>query len=104
MCISEHHLDQLELYTVHLGSYTLGANYCRRSMRKGGVCIYVYQDLSYSKIDLSNLSIDQHIEVSAISLSNSFGKMYIVLIYRAPSGNFSIFSKKKTRIYSQFVF
>lgn len=32
LCLSEHHLNQLELETVHLGNYTLGASYCRRSM------------------------------------------------------------------------
>jgi hypothetical protein len=64
-------------------------------MKKGCVCIYVYHDLSNSKIDLSNFSIDQHIEASAISLSNSFEKIYIILIYRAASGNFTIFLKKK---------
>jgi exonuclease III len=94
LCMSEHHLDQFELDTVLLGSYTLGASYCRCSMKKGGVCIYVYPDLSYSKIDLSNFSIDQHIEASTILLSNSFEKIYVVLIYRAPSDNFTIFFKK----------
>jgi hypothetical protein len=51
LCLSEHHLDQLELETVYLGNYTLGASYCMHSMKKGGVCIYVHWDLSYSKID-----------------------------------------------------
>jgi hypothetical protein len=62
-------------------------------MKKGGVCIYVYRDLSYSKIDLSNFSIDQRIEASAILLSNSFGNIYILSIYIAPSGNFTLFFK-----------
>jgi exonuclease III len=95
LCISEHHLDQLELDTVHLGRCTLGAGYCRCSMKQGGVCIYVYQDLSYSKIDVSNFSLDQHIEVSASLSSNYFQTIDIAIIYRAPSGNFSIFFKKK---------
>jgi hypothetical protein len=63
-------------------------------MKQGGVCIYVYQDLSYSKIDMSNFSLDQHIEVSASLSSNYLQTIYIVIIYRAPSGNFSIFLKK----------
>jgi hypothetical protein len=28
-CISEHHLEQLELDAVQLGNYILGASYCR---------------------------------------------------------------------------
>jgi hypothetical protein len=66
LCLSEHHLNQLELETVRLGNYTLGASYCRRAMKMGDVCIYVHPDLSFSKIDLSSYSIDQHFEVSAI--------------------------------------
>jgi hypothetical protein len=52
---------------------------------------------------MSKFSIDQHTEASAISLSNSFENMYIVLIYRAPSGNFTIFLKK-IRVYSHLFF
>jgi hypothetical protein len=78
LCLSEHDLDQLELDTVHLVNYTLAASYCRRSIKKGGVYIYVRCDLSYSKIDLSNFSMDQHTEVSAILLSNSYDNIYIL--------------------------
>jgi hypothetical protein len=46
-----------------------------------------------SEIDMSNFSLDQHIEASA-SLSNYFQTIDIAIIYRAPSGNFSIFLKK----------
>jgi hypothetical protein len=93
LCSSDHHLDQLELDTVHLENYILGASYCRRCMKKGGVCIYVYRNLSYFNVDLSKFSIDQHIEACAILLSNSFGNIYILSIYRAPSGNFTLFFK-----------
>jgi hypothetical protein len=71
-------------------------------VKKGGVCIYVYHDFSYSKIDLSNFSIDQHIEASAISLSNCFENMYVVLIYRAPSGSSTIFPKKIESVLNLF--
>jgi exonuclease III len=94
LCLSEHHLNQLELETVCLGNYTLGASYCRHAMKMGGVCIYVHRDLSFSKIDLSSYSIDQHFEASAIFLPNSFDYIYIISVYRAPSGNFTLFLKE----------
>jgi hypothetical protein len=37
LCISEHHLNQLELGLIQLDNYTLGASYCRNSLKKGGV-------------------------------------------------------------------
>jgi hypothetical protein len=94
LCLPQHHLDQLELDTVHPVNYTLTASYCRHYLKKCGVCIYVQCDLSYSKIDLSNFSMDQHIEVSAILLSNYHDKIYILSIYRAPCGKFTVFLEK----------
>jgi hypothetical protein len=38
--------------------------------------------------------MDQHIEVSAILLCNSYDKIYILSIYRAPCGNFTVFLEK----------
>jgi hypothetical protein len=49
-------------------------------MKEGGVCIYVRHDLSYSKIDLSNFYIDQHIEVSAILLSTELLVVILLLL------------------------
>jgi hypothetical protein len=63
-------------------------------LKKGGVCIYVHCDLSYSKIDLSKLSTDQHIEASVILLSHFSDNIYIISIYSAPSGNFTLFLSK----------
>jgi hypothetical protein len=54
LCLSEHHFNHLELETVHLENYTLGASYCRHFMKKGGVCIYIHCDLSFSKTDFVN--------------------------------------------------
>jgi hypothetical protein len=52
LCLSEHHLNQLQLMTVHLVNYTLGASYCRCSMKRDGVCISVHRNFTYSEIDL----------------------------------------------------
>jgi hypothetical protein len=68
ICVSEHHLQQAELDILHLGIYTLGASYCRQSIKMGGVCIFVHQDVSFTKIDLGKFCIDQHMEACAILL------------------------------------
>jgi hypothetical protein len=51
---------------------------------------------------LSNFSIDQHIEVNAILLSNFSDNIYIISIYRAPSGNFTLFLSKLESILNLF--
>jgi hypothetical protein len=40
LCFSEHHLKQLELEQINLEGYKLGAAYCRKTLLKGGVCIF----------------------------------------------------------------
>jgi hypothetical protein len=49
-------------------------------MKKGGVCVYVHRDLSFSRIDLSKFSIEQHFEASAILLLNFPDYIYIISI------------------------
>ena len=39
VCFTQHHLNHHETVQFHTGSYTLGANYCRHSLKKGGVCV-----------------------------------------------------------------
>jgi hypothetical protein len=43
LCFSEHHLKQIELEQINLEGYKLGAAYCRKSLLKGGVCIFVHK-------------------------------------------------------------
>jgi hypothetical protein len=55
MCFSEHHLKQIELEDINLEGYKLGAAYCRKSLLKGGVYIFVYKKYNYSNVDLNKL-------------------------------------------------
>ena len=41
LCISEHHMNHLELQQTFFDNYKLGANCCRNSFEKGSVCIFV---------------------------------------------------------------
>jgi len=33
-CFTEHHLNHYEIVQFHTGNYTLGANFCRHSLKK----------------------------------------------------------------------
>jgi hypothetical protein len=41
LCLTEHHLDLIELGADHMDGYIMGTSYCRRFLHKGGSCIYV---------------------------------------------------------------
>ena len=78
----------------HTGNYTFGANYYRHLLKKGGVCIFFNNSFSFVGNDLKKKSIDQDIEACAIKLLCSSCNIYILTIYRAPTGNFTCFIKK----------
>lgn len=61
VCITEHHLNQYEMVQFHIDNYMLGANYCRHSFKKGGVCVFFHNSLNFVGIDLENFSNDQGI-------------------------------------------
>ena len=94
VCITEHHLNQYEIVQFHIGNYTLGANYCRHSLKKCVVCIFFHNILSIVGTDLKKISVDQDIEACAIRLLYSSCNMHILVIYTAPTGNFTCFIKK----------
>jgi hypothetical protein len=84
----EHHMNSLEMNIITIDYYELGAVYCRNSFIKGGVCIFVHNSLTYSKINLDKFCIDQIIEICAVKLLSVRRNICIVALYRAPSGNF----------------
>jgi hypothetical protein len=60
VCVTEHHLSQYEILQFHIDNYTLGAKYCRHSLKKGGAYIFVHNSLSFVGIDLKKkISNDQ---------------------------------------------
>jgi hypothetical protein len=50
LCLTEHHKKQLELEQLHIENYNLSARYCRRTLEKGGVSIFVHEDLKFTKV------------------------------------------------------
>jgi len=65
-CFTGHHLNHYEIVQFHTGNYTLGANYCRHSLKKGGMCIFVHNSFSFVGNDLEKCSNDQDIEAHKI--------------------------------------
>jgi exonuclease III len=91
MCFSDHHLKQIELEQINLEGYKLGAAYCRKSLRKGGVCIFVNKKYNFSNVDLSKHCNEQNIEACALKLELPTLNIYVISLYRAPCGNFNSF-------------
>jgi hypothetical protein len=84
-------MKKLELGHIHLENYKLGAKYCRKSMEKGGVSIFVQKNLKFTNVNIDEYCPEQDIEAYALKLKSTFSNICILALYRAPSGNFSEF-------------
>ena len=94
ICISEHHLNNVEMDYIHLPNYKLGAKYCRTSSLKGGVCIFIHNNIKFQVIKLDLFCRDKDIEVCAVKLQLTNINTYVLMVYRAPSGNLDYFLNK----------
>ena len=91
LCFTEHRLNRHEINLTQIDRYTLGASFCRNSLKMGGVYIFVNKNLNYTNIDLQKFSQERDIEAGAIKISVNSVNICVLTIYRAPSGNFTHF-------------
>ena len=62
MCLTEYHLNYLQLEKIHIENYNLGAQYWRQQCKKGGVAIFVHNSLGFTIINIAQHCKDQDIE------------------------------------------
>jgi len=70
---------------------------------KDGTCIFVHKSINFYKINVNNYCLDHDIEGSVVKLHMTKSNIYIFFIYRAPSGNFTIFLQKLDSILKLYV-
>jgi hypothetical protein len=78
----------LELEHHHIENYKLGANYCKKTMEKGGVSIFIQQNLNFTNVNIDEYCLDRHIEACALKLKSTLPNICVLALYRAPSGIF----------------
>jgi hypothetical protein len=91
LCFFLHHLKKFELSKINVDDYRLGAAYCRQVLKRGGVCIFVQNNLKYTNIDSDKYCKSQDIEVCVSKLKSTFFNVCITAVYKAPTGNFNLF-------------
>ena len=91
LCLTEHHLNTMELTHVTLENYTIGAQFCRSHFEKGGVVMYIHNTLKSTNIDLSTYCKEKDIEIYAVKLNLNDTPVSVITVYRSPLGNFNHF-------------
>jgi len=88
LCLTEHHLRDYEIGNICINHCNLGAFYCRKSRKHGGVGTYVYDTLTYTNIDLSRYCNEFDLEACALKMIISNIVFCILCIYRPQTSNF----------------
>jgi hypothetical protein len=68
-------------------SYRLGANYCRTTLKCGGTCIFVREDVYSTNINFSDHCVEKDLEIVALKITFKKKSFIILCLYRAPSGD-----------------
>jgi hypothetical protein len=76
---------------INIEGFKLCIAYWRQTMKKGGVCIFAQNGLECSKIDVNKYSKDQDIEICMLNLNTTSFRLHIMVVYRAPTGDFNLF-------------
>jgi exonuclease III len=94
ICITEHHLSHNELNAIVVENYKLGASYCRRNALKGGSCAFVLNHLNCVALNVEPYCLNFDIEPSAVKIQADSSFIILLVVYRAPFGNFLHFLQK----------
>jgi len=98
ICRTEHHMNILGHSYINVEGYTAGAQFCRVLHEKGGVIIYVLNNLKYTNIDLSEYCKEKDFETFALKLTINTLNICIITIYRSSSGNFNYFLQNLEKV------
>jgi hypothetical protein len=56
--------------------------------QKGGVCIFIRNDVCFSQVDLLNYCVEKILEICAVKLEFNGRRLIIARLYRSPAGDF----------------
>ena len=94
ICLSEHHIKDMYQYVPYIPTYKLGATFSRTTLKCGGVCIYINEEIEHSNINLNNYYKQQDLEIIAVKFKFNNKKFIILCGYLAPAGNLEYFFEK----------
>lgn len=52
VCLTEHHLNDVQMISSFMENYSLGAYYSKKQLIKDGTCIFVHNSLKFTTLKL----------------------------------------------------
>ena len=91
-------MNVLEYSHINIEDYTAGVQFCRALHEKGGVIMYVHNNLTFTNTDLSEYCKEKDFEACAIKLTTTSLNICIITIYRSPTGDFNGFLQNLDKV------
>jgi hypothetical protein len=66
ICLTEHQLRGFEMAVTCIPTYKVGAKFCRKNLKNGGICIFIREDIKYSTINVQRHCKEQDLESAII--------------------------------------
>jgi exonuclease III len=85
ICLTEYHLIDLEMDSILIDNYVLGAKYCRKIHKNGGLCIFIHGLIKFRSASTVKNCVQMDIEARAIKLISTNIKIIVLAVYRSPS-------------------
>jgi len=71
--------------------YTVGAKFCRKAHKGGGVFILIDENLHFTNINIDKYSEERDIEICAIRVYTPACQIVVVTVCRSPTGDITNF-------------
>jgi hypothetical protein len=84
LCLTEHHLKDSEIYFTYIDQYKLGAKFCRKSFKTGGLSIFVHDTLQCTNINQMNFVMKKtlkHVQLGLIFILNYLNYIQLQITY-----------------------
>jgi hypothetical protein len=102
ICLTGHHSKEQEIENLSINHYMLGVKFCRQILKYGCIGIFVHESLAFTNIDLQEFCMEQDTETCTVKINLLPTIIYIICIYRSPTGNFVRLRKGIDTILNQF--
>jgi len=90
VCLTEHQLKEEEIENLSMNQYILGATFWRQNLKHGSTGIFVHESLAFTSI-VQEFCMWQDTEVCVVKINLLTAMIYVICVYRTPTGNFICF-------------
>jgi exonuclease III len=94
ICVSEHFLKEECITSIKVHGYTCASAFCRKTSIKGGVCIFVKNNISFKVLKVSKYCVEKKCEIVAITINVLNNQIIVIGVYRPPSNEIDVFFDK----------